>query len=666
MDSVLAARLVAASEPTAFPTESLRILERQASLQPIKINGKDYVQLALIKQTATSLVHKACAPRDNTRLDAFAHGERNICVVKKVRWGDDDVQAANRARDELEILQSLGDISEASKHVVMLLAFDNSQASELKLVMECGDRDLGNWTPRSSYQMLDALQQAIAALEWMHDVGRVVHLDIKPANFLLFPTMNIKLADFGTATRLDDDGATLTSEVPFAGTLDYLAPEALGLLSADGQCSASASAATDVWAMGVMIHAMIFVNARLPFPENGLRCVAAQRRAVTDAPALNAEEFLNVITDIGPSCLELTRACLRPAPADRPSAASLLQKLKSSCYAQIMPSAQSSAAVSPLPSELPPYSAKYDSTMPPGWERVDRADGRSCYVDHINRRTTWVAPTIESSSREEPPAIVHESSSISMLSVASQETFQSSHEKLDLLFKILSYVPLIELFRARRVCQSWKQRIDGADGKGREWWEICKEHVPAMTRAGYDQNVDWKEISHIASFLWSRMAAPHLFTTTNDNHIVTAEWMTVLLGYLRRAAMIAACKGILFKQFFSLRSGFVPQCHQLMYTAFTQSPPNNLSALAYDWWCSSTPEIAAEIKATLTNEPQQLRVAAVDSFDSYIKKMTTNVLDYLDRFYIPRLSLRGLIAVAAPVQAQLRTALQVPPPVDVA
>jgi hypothetical protein len=53
-------RLIAAqggAEAAASLTPAIR---RQNTLPPIKINGRSFVQLALIKQTATSVVHKAC------------------------------------------------------------------------------------------------------------------------------------------------------------------------------------------------------------------------------------------------------------------------------------------------------------------------------------------------------------------------------------------------------------------------------------------------------------------------------------------------------------------------------------------------------------------------------------------------------------------------------
>jgi len=38
--------------------------------------------------------------------------------------------------------------------------------------------------------------------------------------------------------------------------------------------------------------------------------------------------------------------------------------------------------------------AKADDGLPPGWEkRKDEATGRSYYVDHNNKKTTWHKPT---------------------------------------------------------------------------------------------------------------------------------------------------------------------------------------------------------------------------------------------------------------------------------
>jgi hypothetical protein len=151
--------------------------------------------------------------------------------------------------------------------------------------------------------------------------------------------------------------------------------------------------------------------------------------------------------------------------------------------------------------------------------------------------------------------------------------------------------------------------------------------------------------------------------------VITAEWLTFLLKNMRRSVVVCASHGILFTKFFTryeIQKSTYSRNYNIMYRSFTQKPPNNHSELAYAWWCNSTPEIAAEIQANLANAPLQAREAAAASFESYIKKMIL-VLAYLDRFYIPRLSLNPLIAVAAPIQAQLRMDLELSEPVrDVA
>jgi hypothetical protein len=288
---------------------------------------------------------------------------------------------------------------------------------------------------------------------------------------------------------------------------------------------------------------------------------------------------------------------------------------------------------------------------------------------------------------------ISEIPAISMLSVASQEeaeakliaasgapamlrrqvTFQSSPGKLDLLFKVLSFVPISELFRARRVCRSWLQRIDSAEPKGREWWEVW--NAVGWKEILYDRAVDWKETLMVWSFLGPIMSAPWLFSAAitagpreeqPPSGVITAEWLTILLNNLRRVVVVSASFGILFMKFITLHSGTFPRCCEIMYRAFTQKPPNNHSELAYAWWCSSTPEIAAEIQAKLANSPLQAREAAAASFESYIKFMI-HVLKFLDRVYIKRFHLNPLIAVAAPIQAQLRMDLELSEPVrDVA
>ena len=64
------------------------------------------------------------------------------------------------------------------------------------------------------------LQGLLCAVQHIHALG-IVHRDIKATNVLLSSEGSVRLADFGLAARLPDDGL-LTA---VCGTHDYLAPE---------------------------------------------------------------------------------------------------------------------------------------------------------------------------------------------------------------------------------------------------------------------------------------------------------------------------------------------------------------------------------------------------------------------------------------------------------
>jgi eukaryotic-like serine/threonine-protein kinase len=112
------------------------------------------------------------------------------------------------------------------------------------IAMPLGERSLESRMRRrlSTESALALIEQALAAVAHAHRAN-VIHCDIKPDNFILFPGQQLKLTDFGFSKV-----AQHTLKASGSGTVGYIAPE---------QALGRPKFQSDVFSLGLVIYEML-------------------------------------------------------------------------------------------------------------------------------------------------------------------------------------------------------------------------------------------------------------------------------------------------------------------------------------------------------------------------------------------------------------------------
>ncbi|KAL2086438.1 hypothetical protein ACEWY4_017497 [Coilia grayii] len=144
------------------------------------------------------------------------------------------------------------------------------------------------------------MRQIITGCQYLHN-NRVIHRDLKLGNLFLNDDMEVKIGDFGLATRIEFDGERKKT---LCGTPNYIAPEVL--------CKKGHSFEVDIWSLGCILYTLLV--GKPPFETSCLKETYVRIK----------KNDYSIPRHINPVAAGLIKRMLHAEPSLRPSISELL------------------------------------------------------------------------------------------------------------------------------------------------------------------------------------------------------------------------------------------------------------------------------------------------------------------------------------------------------
>ncbi|KAK7351140.1 hypothetical protein VNO77_10364 [Canavalia gladiata] len=281
-----------------------------------KVNGKLYQRLGKIGSGGSSEVHKVIS------------SDCRIYALKKIKLKGRDYATAFGFCQEIEYLNRL----KGKDNIIQLIDFEVTDKALLEevmkgsfsnkdgrvrddgyiyMVLEYGEIDLAHMLSQKwkeldgNNQTIDEnwlrfyWQQILLAVNTIHE-ERIVHSDLKPANFLLVKG-SLKLIDFGIAKAIMNDTTNIQRDSQ-VGTLSYMSPEAFMCNETDANGNViKCGRPSDIWSLGCILYQMVY--GRTPFSE--YKTFWAKFKVITDP---NHEITYEPVSN--PWLMDLMKRCL--------------------------------------------------------------------------------------------------------------------------------------------------------------------------------------------------------------------------------------------------------------------------------------------------------------------------------------------------------------------
>lgn len=294
--------------PAVAPAPAPQAAQARESEAHVTVSGVVYQKLECVGKGGSSKVFKVISP------------SKKIYALKRIHLNKDQHDASTMSGflDEVKLLRKL----RGKEHIVQLIAYEYIPAEMLLyIVLEFGEVDLSRlltkrrekkaktaqakgWSAEkaAALTMEDLLfirlywSQMLQAVNTIHE-ERIVHSDLKPANFL-FVEGTLKLIDFGIAKTIKNDTTNIVRDCSM-GTVNFMAPEAV--TAGGGQAGGAQPGgvmkigrASDIWSLGCILYQMIY--GRTPFAHLGfiqkLYAITDPRHEIAFPPLKGLDETL--------------------------------------------------------------------------------------------------------------------------------------------------------------------------------------------------------------------------------------------------------------------------------------------------------------------------------------------------------------------------------------